>query len=347
MKEKSNLVTLMVSCFVIVGCIGQPSVPETSSPSESVMYQNPHIYRVVFIVTVHNQGYAVDKLEVWQARPLEWDSQKNIQIEEVSPSPTNEGSDPVYGNGIYHWRVVHGPKQGESLPFKIQFIFTAYETITAINPDHVQPYNKKDPDYTLYTQSERFIEADDPEIVNTANKIGAGETNPYLLARTFYDFVVDTVAYERRGEGLRGAKKLLTTGKGECGDFSALFVALCRAKGIPARPVVGYWAKTGLDNVHVWAEFYIEPFGWIPVDLNVGQFISDKKEYYFGNMDNERVILHKGYNIPLNPPLPNGSTAEHLQTPHWWFWGSGNIYTMRIERTTWTVTTLFPSPSLF
>ena len=124
---------------------------------------------------------------------------------------------------------------------------------------------------------------------------------------------------------------------GECGDYSALFIALCRVKGIPARPIVGYWAITGIDQTHVWAEFYVEPFGWVPVDPTIGQFEADQRDYYFGNMDNQRVILNKGFNISLDPSAPGNYIAPFLQVPLWWYWGSGDSIDLSIERTRWRV----------
>jgi transglutaminase-like putative cysteine protease len=67
---------------------------------------------------------------------------------------------------------------------------------------------------------------------------------------------------------------------GKCADLNALFVALARAEGIPARDVYGIRvapSKLGykslgpaLGNItkaqHCRAEFYDPAFGWIPVD---------------------------------------------------------------------------------
>jgi len=307
-------------------------------PPGSVVYQSPQGYRVEYIVTVYNDGFGIDELRVYQPRPLEWDAQKDVQVEEVSPTPTDEGVDPMHGNGMYYWQQEGEPVTGEAISFEIRFTFTAYETNTNIDPDDVQPYDESKSLYALYTQSERFIEATDQQIVEIANQVADGETNPYLLARRFYDYVVDTASYELLGEGLRGAKALVETGVGECGDYSALFCALCRTVGIPARPVVGYWAISGIEQTHCWAEFYVEPFGWIPVDPTVGQLNPGKREYYFGAMDNERVILNKGYNLQLDPPGPDDYVAPFLQVPLFWFWGSsGDPGSMRIERTAWTV----------
>ena len=66
---------------------------------------------------------------------------------------------------------------------------------------------------------------------------------------------------------------------GRSADINGLFVAICRAIGIPARCVYGLrvgpsrlFSSLGLNGddatraQHVRAEFYIPGFGWIPVD---------------------------------------------------------------------------------
>jgi len=320
-----------------------PTVPLTATPAPppgSIEFKNPKNYRVEYIATVRNKSFAINKLLVYQPRPLEWDGQKNVKVEEVSPSPDKSGQDLDFGNGIYYWQILSsGPKPGESMQFKIQFTFTAYETSTTVDPDKIQPYNQDNPLYKLYTRPERFIESTDPQIAALADQVAGSETNPYRLARKFYDYVIANAHYRLLGKGLLGAKALLTSGVGECGDYSSLFIALARAKGIPARPVVGYWAISGIDQTHVWAEFYIENLGWIPVDPTFGQSQPAKKDYYFGNMVNQRVILNKGFNIQLDPAGPDNFSAPFLQVPLWWFWGSsGDASTVSLERTSWKVT---------
>ena len=337
--------TAAPTLFWVTQTIAPPTatglIESTPTTPGSINLQNPQNFRVEYIATVYNTAFAMDKLLVYQARPIEWDGQKDINFEEISPDPAKEGFDPVFGNGMYYWDVKGKPQKGESLPFKIQFTFTAYEISTQVNPDQVQPYNQDDPLYLLYTRSEPYIESSDSQVVALANQIAAGETNPYHLARKFYDYVIDTAHYKLLGRGLLGAKELLTTSQGECGDYSALFIALSRAKGIPARPVVGYWAYCGIEQTHVWAEFYLEGLGWIPVDPTIGQSEPDKRDYYFGSMDNHRVILHKGFNISLDPVGPDDFVAALMQEPLWWFWGSsGDGNSVRIERTSWQVTPL-------
>lgn len=91
-----------------------------------VQYRNPQKYRVEYLVTVKSAGFNTTELRVYQPRPIEWASQKEIQIEEVSPPPTSSGADPTYGNGIFYWNLSGTPQGGATAPFKIQFTFTLY-----------------------------------------------------------------------------------------------------------------------------------------------------------------------------------------------------------------------------
>jgi transglutaminase-like putative cysteine protease len=86
--------------------------------------------------------------------------------------------------------------------------------------------------------------------------------------------------------GSKGAKLAFENEYGECGDYSALFVALCRAAGIPARPVVGRWATSEAIDWHVWAEFHLPGYGWVPVDPTVAD-TTGQLEDNFGHLDNK------------------------------------------------------------
>jgi transglutaminase-like putative cysteine protease len=314
-----------------------PTATVTPYPA-GISYLNPQKYQVEYRAVVHDSGFNVSRLLIYQPKPVEWDAQKEMTIAEVSPAPTHENIDAATGSGIYNWDISGKPKAGESLPIVIKFTFTAYETHTNISPSDVKPYNTSDPLYKQYTAPERFIESDDPQIKAKAAELAGAETNPLLLTRKFYDYIIDHSTYNLTGTGLKGAKALLTTGKGECGDYSSLFIAFSRASGIPARSVVGYWAVSGLDQTHVWAEFYLEGYGWVPADATIGQSQPSNRDFYFGNMDNQRVILNKGFNIALVPATSDNYIAPFLQVPMWWYWGSGNSNTISLDRVSWNVT---------
>jgi transglutaminase-like putative cysteine protease len=67
--------------------------------------------------------------------------------------------------------------------------------------------------------------------------------------------------------------EVLERRSGECRGYALLFVALCRAAGVPARPVWGLArVQPGQDQrfggiaSHNWAEVYVPGAGWVPVD---------------------------------------------------------------------------------
>lgn len=64
----------------------------------------------------------------------------------------------------------------------------------------------------------------------------------------------------------KSVEEILDRGHAECRGYTILFAALCRAAGVPARPVWGvYFSAKGYDS-HNWDEVYISGCGWVPVD---------------------------------------------------------------------------------
>ncbi len=107
--------------------------------------------------------------------------------------------------------------------------------------------------------------------------------DPVAQAKAIYDWVVDNTVYDPAlpGCGTGDVRQQLIRGQygGRSADINGLFVAICRAIGIPARCVFGLrvapsrlFRSLGLTSddatkaQHVRAEFYIPGFGWIPVD---------------------------------------------------------------------------------
>jgi transglutaminase-like putative cysteine protease len=308
----------------------------TATPEEPISFINPQKYTVEYKITIKNDGFNPSDIRLYLPQPGEWDAQRDLKINQVSPEPKSQQAEKNSGNSMIFWKLSGSPKKNTTENLILSFDLTAYETITNIDPTAVQPYNTNSDEYKRFTAAEKYIESDDPKIIQLANKLAGDETNPYLQAYSFYSYIVNNAQYKLLGQGLNGAKYLMDKGNGECGDYSALFIALSRAKGIPARPVVGYWAISGNDQTHVWAEFYLEGIGWIPVDATIGQQSNANYAYYFGNMDNKRVILSKGYNTALVPSGPDGYIAPILQVPMWWFWGSGDANKISLDRS-WKV----------
>ena len=117
----------------------------------------------------------------------------------------------------------------------------------------------------------------------TSDKITHGLRGNVEKARAIYNWVVDNTKRvgSTPGCGLGDVRYMLTTNNmgGKCADISAIFVALSRAAGVPARDAygirvadsqLGYKSLGKSGDVthaqHCRAEFYAEGYGWIPVD---------------------------------------------------------------------------------
>ena len=83
---------------------------------------------------------------------------------------------------------------------------------------------------------------------------------------------------------------LLDSGWGDCQLVSALFASLCRARGIPARILGGFYLYRTFSTNHYWAEAWIDGQGWTPFDfgcweLSRGGQDPAWRDYFFGRID--------------------------------------------------------------
>ena len=104
-----------------------------------------------------------------------------------------------------------------------------------------------------------------------AMEVTEGKSTDLEKARAIYDWVI---ANMNRNEEVKGCGEgdvcalLDTTMSGKCTDINSMFVALCRASGIPAREHFGIRinAEDITKNQHCWAEFYVKGTGWVSAD---------------------------------------------------------------------------------
>lgn len=171
-----------------------------------------------------------------------------------------------------------------------------------------------------YLGSSKMVKVDDPEIVALAEEITAGKETYLDKARAVYDWVYDNMVRDNNvtGCGDGDVCRLVSDDvlAGKCTDINSVFVALCRASGVPAREMFGIRMNDAdiTGNQHCWCEFYVPGTGWIPADpadvlkavLNDklekdSQEALDKKEYYWGQWDEKRVEYSHGRDITLEP----------------------------------------------
>jgi transglutaminase-like putative cysteine protease len=114
-----------------------------------------------------------------------------------------------------------------------------------------------------------------------------------------------------------GVLEALEEKRADSYSSSLLFCALARAADIPAQPVAGVLINRRMNATkHYWAEFWLDGFGWIPLDPALGagapppdfDLREDHAKFYFSNLDNQRVAFSRGEHS-LSRMTPRGRLA--------------------------------------
>jgi hypothetical protein len=155
-----------------------------------------------------------------------------------------------------------------------------------------------------------------------ATKVTAGKAQPLDKARAIYDYVFVTMKYDKTGTGWGHGDVLYACDakKGNCTDFHSLFIAMARSQGIPARFEIGFPLppdkhSAEIAGYHCWSDFYVDGKGWIPVDISEAWKHPDKKEYFFGSHDVNRMQFSMGRDLRLNPPQ-EGKLLNYFVYPY-------------------------------
>jgi hypothetical protein len=138
-----------------------------------------------------------------------------------------------------------------------------------VNSSIVENHDMSSEAYKKYVEPEELIESNNSRIISLAYNLTNNVDSWHEKAVTIYNFVHHRMHYEEQEEE-RGALWALENGAGDCSEYSYLFVALCRAAGIPARIQAGFAfhrPSETLEDGHMWAEYYLQNYGWIPVDV--------------------------------------------------------------------------------
>jgi hypothetical protein len=171
------------------------------------------------------------------------------------------------GNRYLHWNKTIGGKQKFSL--ELDYYVISFSIRYLVDSSIVENYDMSSEIYKKYVEPEELIESNNSRIISLAHNLTNNVDNSYEKAVRTYDFVRRHIHYEVQKEE-RGALWALENGTGDCSEYSYLFVALCRAAGIPARIQAGFAfhrPSETLEDGHMWAEYYLENYGWIPADV--------------------------------------------------------------------------------
>ena len=155
---------------------------------------------------------------------------------------------------------------------------------------------RADPDAALSLAPEAFIESDAPEIVAEADAAVRGVTGSRARAERLTRYV-NALLDKKPTVSLPSAREVLRTKVGDCNEHTALYVAMSRALGIPARIAVGLVYIHGAFYYHAWPEVYVDESPgkglWLPVDPTLNQFPADATHLRLarGGLEKQTAII--------------------------------------------------------
>jgi transglutaminase-like putative cysteine protease len=134
------------------------------------------------------------------------------------------------------------------------------------------------------------------------------DDSPESTARAIYDWVVDNVEYKKVGTGWGNGDTFWACNEryGNCTDFHALFIALARTEGIPARFEIGFpipddRQKGEVGGYHCWVHFYLPERGWVPIDASEAAKHPEQREKLYGGYPADRIHFSTGRDLVLSP----------------------------------------------
>lgn len=211
-----------------------------------------------------------------------------------------------FGNEIYFAEA--SKAKGGDLHFEVVYDVVRYEHLTLglIRP-RLQNAALDKKESQLYLTADKLVPITGRP-AELAAQVTAGKDSQLTKARAIYDYVFANMSYDKSGTGWGRGDVLYAcyARKGNCTDFHSLFIAMVRSQGIPARFEIGFALPAGkssgeIAGYHCWAEFFNPQNGWMPVDISEAWQHPEKKDYFFGAHDADRIQFAIGRDLKLNP----------------------------------------------
>jgi len=149
----------------------------------------------------------------------------------------------------------------------------------------------KQDDLKEHLASTFLIQSDAPEIRNQTAEIVLGTTDEREKAQKLVQWVYENLDRSKLRMTIPSAVEVLKSKSGDCNEHAVLFVALCRAAGIPARICAGLVYMRGGFYYHAWAEVYLTT--WVSIDPTLNQFPADVTHIKFvhGSLEQQTKLL--------------------------------------------------------
>lgn len=129
--------------------------------------------------------------------------------------------------------------------------------------------NIEDENAVYIKSAQPIVWNENMKAIKFAKTVSKDNNTSLKIVQALYDYVVNNIKYDSEKiknintDYIPNIDNIFAEGKGMCYDYSALFGAMLRSCGIPAKLVKGY--KDDIKDYHAWNEVYIDG-DWVVVD---------------------------------------------------------------------------------
>jgi uncharacterized protein (TIGR03000 family) len=249
-----------------------------------------------------------EQAKIWLPVPVDTAEQTIAIDKKELPGKEQIGKEPQYGNTMLYVEGKANDK-GE-IPFKVVYKVTRHEVKTDVKANLVLKPKEPEAKITRFLQPDAMVPVEGKPLDllkdNLKGKKLPGEQ--HAAAKVLYDVVNTHMKYSKDGKGWgQGDSVWACDSKfGNCTDFHSLFISMARGSKIPSKFEMGFPIppKRGdgvVGGYHCWAWFLPDGKGWVPVDISEANRFPEMREYYFGNLTEDRVQFTTGRDIDLTP----------------------------------------------
>lgn len=251
--------------------------------------------RVLYTHQLRNLGPGtLTEADIYVAVPGDNPSQKLAGPPRFTPAPRAIATD-RWGQKVAHFHFENVPA-GRFATVTMEARATLFDVRHQVYPHRVKGGIPADARRFLADGAKFQIRS--PTIREAVAKAVGKEKNPYWIARKIYRHIHEKMFYKLSG-GWNVAPRVLERGNGSCSEYSFVFIAMCRAAGIPARYVGSIVVRkddASYDDVfHRWVEIYLPGYGWLPVDPSRGDKPDEvDRSDAFGHLEPAFLITTEG-----------------------------------------------------
>jgi transglutaminase-like putative cysteine protease len=301
---------------VLLGFLMAAGIASAATPGAPPVAPNR---RFEFTYTVRVPATSGRELRLWVPLPHNDTYQTISALRIVSPIPYRVARFAQGNEDAYF--ALSGAQLRNPTTIQIHFLDFRREHTTRLPSSDPPSPAKWSPALAFYLRPDRMIPLNGI-IGELSAQTTKGITDPLVKARKIYEYVIAHMRYDKQGTGWgRGdAVWACSSHRGNCTDFHSLFIGMARAAGVPARFRIGFPLpenahQGAVEGYHCWAEFYLNKVGWVPIDAAYAWLIPARHNFYFGNLDPDRVMFTTGRDLRL-APAQHGETLNYFVYPY-------------------------------